>query len=66
MRWTEEEDMWRIKDIIANIFLTLDIENDGLSPLLVDDGMREDAGDEEEPVSTFLKDFDVLRGANDL
>ena len=31
----------------ANIFLTLDIEHDGFASLLVNDGVCEDAGDEE-------------------
>ena len=41
------------EDNLANIFLTLDIENDGFSPLLVYYGMREDARDEEEPVRGY-------------
>ena len=36
------------KDNPANIFLTLDIEHDGFAPLLVNDGVCEDAGDQEE------------------
>ena len=41
--------IWRNgKDNPAHIFLTLDIEHDGFASLLVNDGVCQDAGDEEE------------------
>ena len=36
------------KDNPAHILLTLDIEHDGFASLFVNDGVSEDAGDEEE------------------
>ena len=39
----------------TSLVLTLDIENDGLASLLVDDRVREDARDEEEPTRLILQ-----------
>ena len=63
-----EEGMWGYSRL--HFFLTLDIEDDGFSPLFIYDDVCEDAGDKEKPdedtdrQGRFIKSsraFDIIR-----